>query len=114
MPSAVADVTAMVPGSRIGHTGEPLAYDGRVVDFGAQSADLRTSTLSFKEARSTGVLRLDTPDVGVPTVRSMVLAMNGVTVDGRTLNTVIPELQPDGKTQSTSTLVRFNGRTCSS
>ena len=106
---AVADVTAMVPGSRIGHSGDPLAYDGRFVDFGPAGADLRTSTMSFKEARAAGVLKLQTADVGVPTVRSMVLAMDGVQVDGRTLDTVIPELQPDGTTQGTSTLVRFNG-----
>jgi membrane-bound serine protease (ClpP class) len=106
---AVADVTAMVQGSRLGHTGEPLAFDGRLVDFGASSATLRTGTMSFTEARAAGVLRLQTGDVGVPTVRSMVLAMDGVHARGRTLDTVTDELQANGEVQSTSTLVRFDG-----
>jgi membrane-bound serine protease (ClpP class) len=106
---AVADVTAMVQGSRIGYTGEPLAYDGKVVDFGNSAAVLRTGSMSFNEARAAGVLRLDTKDVGVPTVRNMVQALDGVQARGRTLDTVTDELQANGQVQSTSTLVRFNG-----
>jgi membrane-bound serine protease (ClpP class) len=109
---AVADVTAMVQGSRIGHIGEPLAYGsggGKVVDFEASTDTLRTGTMSFNEARAAGVLRLTTKDEGVPTVRSMVQAMDGVQARGHMLDTVTPELQADGSTQSTSTLVRFNG-----
>ncbi len=107
---AVADVTAMVPGSRIGHIGEPLTYgDGQVVDFGAATPLLRAGSMSFKEARAAGVLKLDTGDVGVPTVRSMVLALDGVTARGIVLDTVVDQLQDDGSVQATSTLVRFDG-----
>ena len=106
---AVADVTAMVAGSRIGDTGAPLTYDGKTVDFGASTDALRSGSMSFKEARAAGVLHLDTPDLGVPTVRNMVLALNGVTVDGKVLHTVVQELQPNGGQQATSTLVRFHG-----
>ncbi len=107
---AVADVSAMVQGSRIGHIGDPLAYDGgKVVDFGGSTDTLRTGSMSFNEARAAGVLRLTTKDEGVPTVRSMVQAMDGVQARGRTLDTVTPELQANGSSQSTSTLVRFNG-----
>ena len=53
--------------------------------------------MSFSEARKLNVLRLDTSDVGVPTVKSMVLAMDGAIVsvggvDGVELNTVTEEL----------------------
>jgi membrane-bound serine protease (ClpP class) len=107
---AVADVTAMVPGSRIGYIGEPLPYgNGQVVDFGASTDALRHGSMSFKEARAAGVLKLDTGDVGVPTVRNMVLALDGVHAKGTTLDTVVDVLQDDGTTQATSTLVRFTG-----
>ena len=107
---AVADVTAMVPGSRVGYIGDPLSYgDGQVVDFGASTADLRQGSMSFKEARAAGVLKLDTGDVGVPTVRSMVLALDGVQARGVTLDTVVDVLQDNGSVQATSTLVRFDG-----
>jgi len=87
----VADVTAMVAGSRIGHTGPLLTLDnGRKVDLGAGTDQLRNGSMSFAEARRVGVLRLDTTDEGVPTVRSMVLAMDGVTLeDGTVVDTVV-------------------------
>ncbi len=106
---AVADVTAMVPGSRLGYSGAPLSLEDGPTDFGAASATLATGSMSFTEARAQGVLRLDISDQGVPTVRNMVLAMDGATVDGRVLNTVVDELQPDGSTQKVSATVRFSG-----
>ncbi|MFZ9627938.1 MAG: NfeD family protein [Ilumatobacteraceae bacterium] len=103
----VADVTAMVAGSRMGYTGEPLV-DG--VDLGDGAAALVDGSASFAEARDLGVLRLDTTDEGVPTVRSMVLALDGVELaDGTVLDTVTQELADDGTTQNVSTLVRFSG-----
>lgn len=106
----VADVTAMVAGSRIGHTGELLALDGAEVDLGRFAAELRNDSMSFGDARKKGVLRLDTTDEGVPTVRSMVLAMDGVTLeDGTVLDTVAEELNDQGETQNVATLVRFSG-----
>lgn len=107
---AVADVTAMVPGSRIGYIGEPLPYgDGKVVDFGAATDALEHGSMSFAEARAAGVLKLETGDVGVPTVRSMVLALDGVQARGVVLDTVVDVLQDDGKVEATSVLVRFDG-----
>lgn len=103
----VADVTAMVAGSRVGFTGEPLLAE---VDLGQQAAGLVDSSVSFAEARTLGVLRLDTSDEGVPTVRSMVLALDGVSLDdGTVLDTVTQELDDTGASQNVSTLVRFSG-----
>jgi membrane-bound serine protease (ClpP class) len=103
----VADVTAMVAGSRLGHTGELLDPS---VDLGPAADQLRTGSMSFAEARSLDVLRLATSDEGVPTVRSMVLAMDGVELaDGTVLDTITQELDDEGNTQNVSTLVRFSG-----
>ena len=56
------------------------------------------------------MLKLDTPDQGVPTVRSMVLAMDGVTLaDGTKLDTVTQRLNDQGQTENVATLVRFSG-----
>ena len=105
----VADVTAMVAGTRIGHTGDLLVLDGAEVDLGAGAEQLRNGTMSFSQARSLGVLRLDITDEGVPTVRSMVLALDGVVLDdGTVLDTVVQELNDKGDSQNVSTLVRFS------
>ncbi len=107
----VADVTAMVAGSRLGYTGELFALDGgKSVDLGPNAALLTNDSLSFAEAREADILRLETTDQGVPTVRSMVLAMDGVTLDdGTVLDTVSQELNDKGETQNIATLVRFTG-----
>ena len=105
----VADVTAMVAGSRLGYTGPLLTLQGARVDLGPNADQLEHGSMSFAEARRNGVLRLDTTDQGVPTVRSMVLAMDGVTVDGSTLDTVTQQLNDQGKTENVATLVRFSG-----
>ncbi|MBI4883814.1 MAG: hypothetical protein HY826_07140 [Actinobacteria bacterium] len=105
----VADVTAMVAGTRIGHTGALLALDGAEVDLGAGAEQLRNGTMSFTQARTSGVLRLDITDEGVPTVRSMVLALDGVELDdGTVLDTVVQELNDAGESRNVSTLVRFS------
>ncbi len=103
----VADVTAMVSGSRIGHTGELLQLDGAEVQFGAATDRLRDGSLSFKDARQLGALRLDTPDVGVPTIRNMVFAMDGVVADGVQLDTVSETVDDEGAAQLSATLVKF-------
>jgi membrane-bound serine protease (ClpP class) len=110
---AVADVTAMVAGSRIGYTGAPLSVDGEPISFGASGERLRNGSMSFAEARRLGVLKLDTPDEGVPTVKSMVLAMDEAEVDvgGEmvVLDTVTEQLNDEGNTENAATLVRFSG-----
>ena len=106
---AVADVTAMVAGSRLGYAGIPLDVPGTVDGFGPAGDALVGGSMSFGEARNQGVLKLETPDQGVPTIRSMVLAMDGVSADGIVLDTVADELSSSGDQQKVSTLVRFNG-----
>ncbi len=106
---AVADVTAMVPGSRLGHTSDPLFVDGTAISFGASTDKLRNGSMNFNEARTAGVLKLDITDQGVPTVRSMVAAMDGVDTDTGQLDTLADSLNDEGGVQKNLTLVRFNG-----
>ncbi len=58
--------------------------------------------MSFNEARAAGALKLDTTDQGVPTVRNMVLAMDGQTIDGRLVDTVVDAAQRQGSGRRTS------------
>ena len=82
---------------------------GEVVRSAPPTDELRNDSLSFQEARTLGALKLDTPDVGVPTIRSMVLAMDGVEADGRRARHRRPRASTTRATPSSaSTLVRFS------
>ena len=98
---AVADVSAMADGTRIGKTGKLLMTSAGEVSFGAASATLRTTTLNSKEAKRLGALKLTTDDDGVPVLRNMLLAMNGLSIKGRVLQTVV-----DVKSESGDELIR--------
>ena len=106
---AVADVTAMVGGSRIGYISTPLIVDGKPISFGDATDELVDGSMSFNEARAAGVLKLDTTDEGVPTVRNMVLAMDGKVIDGHEVNTVVVQLNDKGEEQNVSTTPVFSG-----
>ncbi len=105
---AVADVTAMVSGSRMGYTGRLLTVDGEQLTFGVADDRLRSGSLSFQEARSLGALKLETDDLGVPTIRSMVLALDDVEADGVVLDTASEQVNDEGQVQQTLTTVRFS------
>jgi hypothetical protein len=68
---AVADVTAMAPGARIGFTGQALVVNGKETSFGDSSTQLRVSSLGFAEARKAGLLNFAGTDEGVPVLRNM-------------------------------------------
>ncbi len=97
---AVADVSAMADGTRIGKTGKLLMTRAGEVSFGDASATLR-ATVNSKEAKRLGALKLTTDDDGVPVLRNMLLAMNGLTIKGRVLQTVV-----DVKSESGDELIR--------
>jgi len=109
---AVADASGMAPGAHIGKFGTPLTVSGVTFEFGAVTDKLREHTIGFQEARTSGALRLDTTDEGVPAVKNMVLGMDGLVVtraaaQGKTLHTVAVSLNDNGSTQNNLTLVRF-------
>jgi membrane-bound serine protease (ClpP class) len=109
---AAADVTAMAPGSRIGKMGTPVTAEGVTFDFGASTDLLQTDTLGFADARKTGALKFASNDEGVPVLKNMVFALDGLTVDGpnsknTVLDTVAESLDGTGQVVREATTVRF-------
>jgi len=104
---AVADVAAMAPGARIGRTGTPLEVDGAPISFGMADDVLRSGTLGFLEAREQKVLKFAGDDRGVPVLRNILLAMDGVSVKGRTLDTVQDGIGENGQVNREATTTRF-------
>jgi membrane-bound serine protease (ClpP class) len=104
---AAADVTAMAPGSRIGKMGTPVSAEGVTFDFGASTDLLQTDTLGFVDARKTGALKFASNDEGVPVLKNMVFTLDGLTVDGKVLDTVAESLDGTGQVVREATTVRF-------
>ena len=103
----VADVTAMAPGARIGHSGELLSVGGSSVSFGSADAQLNNSSVGFSDARKLGVLKNVGTDEGVPVVRNMLYALDGLTIDGQALDTVVESLDSTGLVVRDATTARF-------
>lgn len=104
---AAADVTAMAPGSRIGRMGTPVTAEGVTFDFGSSTDLLQTETLGFADARKTGALKFAGNDEGVPVLKNMVFALDDLSVDGKTLDTVAESLDGSGQVVREATTVRF-------
>jgi len=104
---AVADVTAMAPGARVGRTGTMLTVNGQALTFGKADDAIYTNTLGFLEAREQDVLKFSTDDRGVPVLRNMLYALDGLTVRGTTLDTVADVLDKNGQVVREATTVRF-------
>lgn len=114
---AVADVTAMAPGSRIGRTGTMLTLRGvaspdgttadRELSFGNADTMLRGGTMGFLEAREQDVLRFATDDRGVPVLRNMLYALDGLTIRGKVLDTVVDTTDDAGQVVREATTARF-------
>ena len=104
---AVADVTAMAPGARMGRTGTMLNVNGKPLSFGAADDAIYSNTLGFLEAREQDVLKFSTDDRGVPVLRNMLFALDGLTIRGTTLDTVADVLDKNGQVIREATTVRF-------
>jgi membrane-bound serine protease (ClpP class) len=98
---AVADVTGMAPGARVGHLGVLLDPDGVEIDFGEATARLRAGSVGLSDARDIGVFRQRVSDEGIPTLLSMINALDGYTEDGRTIRTTEDEVLDDGSVRRT-------------
>jgi len=106
---AVADVTGMAPGARAGHTGFPLSPRGADVDFGAAESALRRDSLGLSDARELGVFQQRISDEGIPTITSMVNALDGYEERGVTLRTTEERVLDDGNVRrDTTSTVRFS------
>lgn len=104
---AVADVTAMAPGTRVGRTGTLLKVNDSTVSFGKADDLLYKESLGFLEARKEGVLKFSTDDRGVPVLRNMLYALDGLNVRGATLNTVVDVIGANNQVTREATTVRF-------
>ncbi|MFM8958411.1 MAG: NfeD family protein [Actinomycetota bacterium] len=104
---AVADVSAMAPNSTVGRTGPAIVLDDAPLSLGEASALLRSNTLRTDEARDRGVLRLDIPDEGVPVLRNMLFALDGLSAKGKMLDTVVDVVGEDGTIVREAATTRF-------
>jgi membrane-bound serine protease (ClpP class) len=105
---AVADVTGMAAGARVGHTGVPLRPGGVSVDFGAAGVVLRGGSVGLTQARELGVFKQRVDDEGIPTVKNMVDALDGFEEGGRVVETTEERTLDDGTVRrDTTTVVRF-------
>jgi membrane-bound serine protease (ClpP class) len=109
---AVADVTGMAPGARVGYIGVPLdppgLPDGVSVDFGVAEERLRDGSVGLSDARSLDVFKQRVDDEGIPTITNMVAAMDGYEENGVVLVTTELVVLEDGSTRfDTVSVVRF-------
>ena len=104
---AVADVTAMAPGTRVGRTGTLLTVNDKQLSFGIADDELHNGSLGFLDARKKNVLKFSTDDRGVPVLRNMLYALDGLKVSGATLDTVADVLDAKGQITREATTVRF-------
>jgi membrane-bound serine protease (ClpP class) len=83
---AVADVTGMAPGARVGYIGVPLdppgLPDGVSVDFGVAEERLRNDSVGLSDARTLDVFKQRVDDEGIPTITNMLAAMDGYEENG--------------------------------
>jgi membrane-bound serine protease (ClpP class) len=106
---AVADVTGMAPGARVGHTGQPLEVDGAPVDLGPAADRLATDSVGLSEARELGVFKQRISDEGIATIVNMVDALDGYEEGGVVLDTTTETVTDDGTVQrDTIATVRFS------
>jgi len=106
---AVADITGMAPGARVGYVGAPLTPNNATVDFGGAAQDrMRNGSLDLTESRALEVFT-EITDEGVPTITSMIQVLDGREVDGVTLETTEFVVLDDGQGRNdTTSTVRFS------
>jgi membrane-bound serine protease (ClpP class) len=106
---AVADVTGMAPGARVGFTGLPLVLADATIDFGIAADSLRNGSLGLSEARSLDVFKQRVSDEGIATVPNMLDALDGYEEDGVVLDTTSEVVTDDGTVQrDTIAVTRFS------
>jgi membrane-bound serine protease (ClpP class) len=109
---AVADVTGMAPGARVGYLGVPLDPPGLpddvTIDFGVAEERLRNGSVGLSDARLLDVFKQRVDDEGIPTITNMVAAMDGYEENGTVLVTTELVVLDDGATRfDTVSVVRF-------
>jgi membrane-bound serine protease (ClpP class) len=93
---AVADVTGMAPGARVGNVGPPLSEE---FPLGPGLNELRNRTVGLSEARELGVFQQRIPDEGIATILNMLDALDGYEEDGVVLDTTTEVVTDSGTVQ---------------
>lgn len=104
---AVADVSAMAPNATVGRTSVPFLVDDAPLSLGEATPLLLSGTLGTDEAREQGVLRLEISDEGVPVLRNMLFALDGLSVKGKVLDTVVEVVGDGGVVVREAATTRF-------
>jgi membrane-bound serine protease (ClpP class) len=93
---AVADVTGMAPGARVGNVGPPIS-DRHPLGPGLN--ELRSSTAGLSEARELGVFKQRISDEGIATIVNMLDALDGFEKNGIVLDTTTEVVTDSGTVQ---------------
>ncbi len=102
---AVADVTGMAPGARVGNIG-PSVSD---YELGPGLEALRTRTVGLSEARALVVFKQRISDEGIATLPNMLDALDGYTENGVELDTTVETVTDSGVVQrETIATARFS------
>ena len=103
---AVADVTGMAPGARVGNVGPPVSDEH---PLGPGLTALEDRTVGLTDARSLAVFKQRISDEGIPTIRNMLEALDGYTEHGVALDTTTEVVTDSGTVQKeTVAAVRFS------
>jgi membrane-bound serine protease (ClpP class) len=103
---AVADVTGMAPGARVGNVGPPVSEEH---PLGPGLTALEDRTVGLSDARSLAVFKQRISDEGIPTIRNMLEALDGYSENGVTLETTTEVVTDSGTVQKeTVAVVRFS------
>jgi len=92
---AVADVTGMAPGARVGNVGPPVSD----YELGPGLNALRNSTVGLSDARSLGVFKQRISDEGIAAPRNMIDALDGYEENGVVLDTTTEVVTDSGVVQ---------------
>jgi membrane-bound serine protease (ClpP class) len=93
---AVADVTGMAPGARVGNVGPDVSAD-RPLGPGLDA--IRTRSVGLSEARELAVFQQRIPDEGIATLLNMLDALDGFEHDGVALDTTTEVVSDSGTVQ---------------
>jgi membrane-bound serine protease (ClpP class) len=103
---AVADVTGMAPGARVGNVGPPVSNE---YPLGPGLTALNDRTVGLTDARSLAVFKQRISDEGIPTIRNMLEALDGYSENGTALETTTEVVTDTGTVQKqTVAAVRFS------
>jgi membrane-bound serine protease (ClpP class) len=103
---AVADVTGMAPGARVGNVGPPVSAEH---PLGPGLTALEDRTVGLSDARSLAVFKQRISEEGIPTIHNVLEALDGYSENGVTLDTTTEVVTDSGTVQKeTIAAVRFS------